>query len=80
MTTDQFNQSVNADIRRMMKSKAVQVCSAGEWPEDIGGNWTPDKIEANIAFSEWLDSRKDAIVPASMSEWLQQNDDSIFIE
>lgn len=62
------------------QGEAVQVCSAGDWPEDMGGNWTPDRREANIAFSEWLDSRQDAIVPTSMSEWLQQNEDSIFIE
>ncbi len=81
MTTDQFNQSVNAEIRRIIQQgEAVQVCSAGEWPEDMGGNWTPDRIEANYAFSEWLDSRQDAIVPDSFESWLQQNEDSIFIE
>ncbi len=68
MTTKQFNQSVNADIRRIT---AVQVCNAGDWPDhlpesfedwlkqgndaiddpggnDLGGNWTPDKYNANL--------------------------------
>ncbi len=81
MSTDQFNQSVNAEIKRLIQQgEATQVCSAGEWPEDMGGNWTPDRIAANHSFSDWLDSHQDAIVPTSMSEWLQQNDDSIFIE
>ncbi len=78
MTVRQFNQSVNAEIRRMMESKAVQVCSAGEWPEDHGGNWTPDRIAANHSFSDWLDSQGDSIVPSSFSEWLG-SEDSIFI-
>ncbi len=79
MTTRQFNESVNADIRRMMESEAVQVCSAGEWPEtDHGGNFDPSRREANFAFSDWLDQQGDSIVPSSFSEWLG-SEDSIFI-
>ncbi len=65
MTTQQFNESVNAEIRRLMqqgetKPYALQVCNAGAMPEsfedwikatgdciDIGGNWTPDKLQSN---------------------------------
>ncbi len=63
MTTQEFNESVNRDIQYMMnkaKPYAIQVCNAGAMPEDftawlksngdaidIGGNWTPDKLQAN---------------------------------
>ncbi len=47
MTTRQFNESVNADIRQIT---AVQVCSAGDWPEHL-----PE------SFEEWLKSNSDTI-------------------
>ncbi len=81
MTNEAFNQSVNAEIKRLIQQgEAVQVCSAGEWPEtDHGGNWTPDRIAANHSFSDWLDQQGDSIVPSSFSEWLG-SEDNIFIE
>ncbi len=51
MTTQEFNESVNADIRRMMQEPyAVQVCNAGDWPEHL-----PE------SFEEWLASNSDSI-------------------
>ncbi len=78
MTTHQFNQSVNAEIRRMMESKAVQVCSAGDWPEDHGGNFDPSRREANFAFSDWLDQQGDSLPePTNFSEHLERTGDSL---
>ncbi len=80
MTNEAFNQSVNAEIKRLIQQgEAVQVCSAGEWPEDHGGNFDPSRREANFAFSDWLDQQGDSICPTSFSEWLG-SEDSIFIE
>ncbi len=80
MTKEEFNRSVILEIRAMMNRetsyKAMQVCNAGDWPEtDHGGNWTPDRVEANMAFSEWLDQQGDSLpLPKSYSDWLQQGD------
>ncbi len=79
MTNEAFNQSVNAEIKRLIQQgEAVQVCSAGEWPEDHGGNFDPSRREANFAFSDWLDSHGDSLpLPNSFSEWCEQNNQSI---
>ncbi len=58
--------------------KAIQVCNAGDWPEDHGGNFTPDRRQANMAFSDWLDKQGDSLpLPTSFQDWLDQNQDSI---
>ena len=61
MTKQTFDKLVNEDIKRLIQQgeiQAVQVCNGGDWPEsfedwlksnndDIGGNWTPDRVQAN---------------------------------
>ncbi len=53
MTTRQFNESVNAEIRRMTAQQG-EPTSFSEWLErnndsidDIGGNVVPDRVKAN---------------------------------
>ncbi len=55
MTTKQFNESVTDSIKNLV-NKAKVPTSFSEWLEqngdsirldDLGGNWTPDRVQAN---------------------------------
>ncbi len=50
MTTKQFNESVTDSIKNLV-NKAEMPDSFEDWlksnNDDIGGNWTPDRVAAN---------------------------------
>jgi hypothetical protein len=50
MTKETFDKLVNDDIRAMMKRQVPE--SFEDWlkstGDDIGGNWTPDRVQANL--------------------------------
>ncbi len=64
MTTDQFNESVNAEIRSYT---AIQVCNAGDWPdaETQRAYWQErdehlDRTESNAL---WIDNKAKTEIP-----------------
>ncbi len=69
MTTRQFNESVNAEIRRMT-NKAIQPENWEDLTESQQDKWMNEKAQQGepTSFSAWLESNGDSIEPLDRTE------------
>ncbi len=69
MSTDQFNESVNAEIRRMT-NKAIQPENWEDLTESQQDKWMNEKAQQGepTSFSAWLESNGDSIEPLDRTE------------